>query len=93
MTSSQVSSESDPQIVFIENSYDPDTSDTEFEALMVYLIREQGKLRIEYDLHYLGIFPLKTWRDIIRQLGVEMHESVYNENDTKYIIFTCVKTI
>ncbi|NLE95435.1 MAG: class I SAM-dependent methyltransferase, partial [Dehalococcoidia bacterium] len=56
-------------VVFVENNYDPDPDDDQYEGTMVYLIREDGELRIETDRHILGLFPLQTWRETLAEAG------------------------
>jgi SAM-dependent methyltransferase len=80
-------------VVFIENNYDPDPDDTVFEALMVYIIHENGELRIENDLHHLGLFPLDVWRKTIREVGFEIQEAGYTEDGKDYMEFICIKPI
>jgi SAM-dependent methyltransferase len=57
------------EIVFIENYYDPDPSDTTLEATFQYLIREDGEQRMETDHHLLGLFPVRTWIDRMEDAG------------------------
>jgi SAM-dependent methyltransferase len=64
----------DIEIVFVENAFDPDTDDTSFESTFVYLIRKSSRLRVEVDRHFQGIFPLKTWRRLLRQAGFGVKE-------------------
>jgi SAM-dependent methyltransferase len=78
-------------VIFIENNYDPDPTDTIYDALMIYIIRENGKLRIEHDLHHLGLFPIETWRKLLPEIGFEVRESDYHEGDKGYIEFVCIK--
>jgi len=78
-------------VVFVENDYDPDPDDTVFEALMIYIIRENGRLRIERDLHHLGLFPLDTWRRLTREAGFDVHEAEYFEDGKDYVQFVCLK--
>jgi SAM-dependent methyltransferase len=63
----------DVEISFIENYYDPDSSDTTFEATFIYLIRKKGTLEIHEDHHLAGIFPLETWRRLLDKVGFETH--------------------
>jgi len=37
------------EVVFVENVYDPDPTDDQYETTIVYLIRDQGRLLIETD--------------------------------------------
>jgi len=79
-------------IVFVENLYDPDPSDEQYETTILYLIREHGRLRIETDHWTMGIFSLDTWRRVLRETGFEVHEGRYNAGDDEYTAFACVKT-
>ncbi len=80
-------------VVFIENDYDPNPGDTVYDALMIYIIRENGLLRIEHDLHYLGLFPLETWRKLLREVGFEIHEEKYSEDGKVFIEFVCIRPV
>jgi SAM-dependent methyltransferase len=78
-------------VVFIENDYDPQPEDDVYEATMIYLIRENGKLRVERDLHLLGLFSIDAWRKALRGAGFEIHEARYVEDEKEYVTFACVK--
>jgi SAM-dependent methyltransferase len=80
-------------VVFVENVYDPDPADEQYETTILYLIRDRGRLRIETDHWTLGIFSLDTWRQVLHETGFEVHEGRYNPGeDEEYTVFTCVKT-
>ena len=79
-------------VVFIENVYDPDPTDDQYEATIIYLIRDFGQQRIETDHWILGIFSLDTWRTVLRETGFEIHEGQYTLDGEEYTTFTCVKT-
>ncbi len=81
----------DIEVIFIENNYDPVPSDTTYEALILYLIREHGQLRIERDMHILGLFSIDTWRTLLMSVGFHIHEEVYVEDGNAYTQFVCVK--
>lgn len=81
------------EVTFIENSYDPNPNDEHFEGTMVYLIREDGKLRIETDHHTFGLFSLDVWREILAEVGFKVHEKAYVDNDKEYVTFVCFKPI
>ena len=89
--SKPVQDDGGPDVVFIENNYDPDPSDTVYDALMMYLIRENGKLRIETDLHILGLFSIDTWRRFLQNTGFQIHEEAYIEDQKTYTEFICRK--
>lgn len=80
-------------VVFVENYYDPDPADTVYEALMLYIIRENGRLRVEHDLHRLGLFSIETWRRLLRETGFEARETPYSEGGKEYTTFVCVKPV
>lgn len=40
-----------------------------YEAVMVYLIREDGELTIESDVHTLGLFPKAAWVKSLSEIG------------------------
>ena len=79
------------EVVFIENYFDPAPGDTEYDALMIYLIRENGQLRIEHDLHRLGLFSLDVWRRLLISAGFEIHAVEYAEDGKRFAEFACVK--
>jgi SAM-dependent methyltransferase len=67
-------SQDDVEIAFIENSYDPDFTDTSYESTFIYLIRRKGELEIHSDRHLCGIFKLETWLDLLREVGFEVKQ-------------------
>ncbi len=79
-------------VVFVENVYDPDPTDDQYETTILYLIRDHGRLRIETDHWTMGIFSLDTWRHVLRETGFDVHEGQYNAGEDDYMVFTCVKT-
>lgn len=79
------------EVVFIQNVYDPDPTDEQYETTILYLIREQGRLRIETDHWTMGIFSLDTWRDVLRETGFETHEGRYQAGEDEHPVFACVK--
>ena len=78
-------------VVFVENVYDPDPADDQFETTILYLIRDHGQLRIETDHWTMGLFPLATWRRVLRETGLEVHEGRYDAGEDEYTVFACVK--
>jgi len=79
------------EVAIVENNYDPDPEDTTLETTFVYLIRENGKLRIEHDFHKPGIFPLDTWRRLLKEAGFEMAERLQRLGKEDYPTFICIK--
>jgi SAM-dependent methyltransferase len=79
-------------VLFVENMYDPDPTDEQYETTILYIIRDHGRLRIETDHWTMGIFSLDTWRHVLRETGFEVHEGRYNPGEDEYTVFACVKT-
>ncbi|UCD19900.1 MAG: class I SAM-dependent methyltransferase [candidate division WOR-3 bacterium] len=90
-TQTSVSKTGTMEITFIENSYDPDPADNTFEATMVYLIRDRGKLRIEQDHHVCGTFNVDVWRHSLREAGFRVIEFPKGANAFDSPSFVCVK--
>ena len=78
-------------VVFVENVYDPDPADEQYETTVLYLIRDHGRLRMETDHWTMGLFPLDTWRGVLRDTGFDVHEGRYNAGEDEYTVFACVK--
>ncbi len=78
-------------VVFIENVYDPDPTDEQYETTILYLIRDHGNLRIESEHWTMGIFSLDTWRQVLRETGFQVHEGLYRPGEDEYTVFACVK--
>ncbi|MFH1502801.1 MAG: class I SAM-dependent methyltransferase [Candidatus Eisenbacteria bacterium] len=71
----------DVELVYVENQYDPDTSDTTYETTFVYLIRQDGRLTVETDHHTCGIFTLDTWRRLLRDAGFDALEMRFEHSE------------
>ncbi|PKK81924.1 MAG: class I SAM-dependent methyltransferase [candidate division Zixibacteria bacterium HGW-Zixibacteria-1] len=69
------------EITFIENFYDPDPADTTYESTFIYLIRTDGKLQIETDLHNCGVFPLELWPKTLKEIGFEVIETRFDHSE------------
>jgi SAM-dependent methyltransferase len=77
-------------ITFIEHIWDPDSGDTTFELLFIYLINEGNEIRLETDRHTCGLFPIETWMRLLKQVGFNANKSKSNEPGVEYFI-TCQK--
>ena len=64
------------ELTYVEYSHDPDPDDTTMETVVFYLIREEGKLRIEQDLHILGLFPKASWLNLMEETGFRVLENM-----------------
>jgi SAM-dependent methyltransferase len=70
----QTGKKGDTEITFIENYYDPDSSDTTYESTFIYLIRRRGHFDIQTDRHICGIMPLSEWRLALQEIGFFVYE-------------------
>ncbi|MBI4328296.1 MAG: class I SAM-dependent methyltransferase [Chloroflexi bacterium] len=59
-----------PGFALFEYSYDPDPTDTVFQFVMLWVLREGRGLRVEVDDHTMGLFELKRVQDILARLGL-----------------------
>ncbi len=67
-------SRGDVHITFIENSFDPDPTDTHFEMTFIYLVRKRGLLEVHPDSHLWGLFSIGTWKDLLEETGFQVKQ-------------------
>ena len=83
------------EITFLENYYDPDPSDTSFEATFIYLVRVNGQLEIHTDPHICGIFKLETWHELLKETGFKVIQKSFTEvagdRSETFPVFICTK--
>ncbi len=70
----EVHRKKDIEVTYIENHYDPNPKDTNFEVTFIYLIRHKGRLRIETDRHVCGLFHKNTWLSLLQETGFEVRD-------------------
>jgi Methyltransferase domain len=59
-------------IRYIEWTFDPDPADTIYTVDFAYLLRENNNpIHVVHDTHVFGIFPRKTWLDLLCKVGFE----------------------
>jgi hypothetical protein len=90
-TECSVRTQEDIEIVFVENYYDPDPTDTTYEGTFVYLIRHEGRLQIETDRHLIGIFKLETWPALLREAGFGVQQMEFDQEGIP--MFVCIKPL
>jgi len=82
-------------LVYIENTFDPDPSDTVVETTYVYLVRRDGGLTVEVDRHICGMFPLKVWRGLLGETGFTWTERRFEHTehgpDEEEPMFVCTR--
>lgn len=91
-TNVTVHTKNELEIVFIENLYDPDPRDTSYELTLVFLIRENNKLKIVEDRHIAGVFELGTWSDILQKVGFKVETvELEHSGDLRIPLFICTR--
>lgn len=85
----------DIEITFIENNFDPDTTDSTYEYLAIFVIRSKGKLDVQTDKHISGLFSLDTWPRLLREVGFEVEQmTLYGDVEGEdFPFFVCVKPL
>ena len=90
----------DIEITIFENNYIPQDNDSIYEATIIYLIRNKGKLEIYTDIHKLGLFDKKIWSSLLKEEGFEIKEKkeehfydeyMLEEGEYPLHIFICIK--
>lgn len=77
------SGEAAPGIRYLEWWWDPDPADTTYITQFAFLIREStGVVRIEHDVHELGLYPRGVWMEILRHVGFE--PSIHHHHHSRF---------
>jgi len=83
------------EITFIDNNYDPDPSDTNYEYTFVFLIRRDGQLEVEYDCHIAGLFTIPEWEKYLKKAGFRVinirRTPLSHENSESLPVFIGIK--
>lgn len=61
-------------ITLLENNYVLPPGDEQYEATLVYLIRQGGELDVQVDHHRLGLFTHATWEQAFHEQGLDLHQ-------------------
>ena len=92
----------DIKIIVFENNYIPSPAGTTYEATIIYLIRQKGKLEIHSDRHIIGLFKLENWLAILKEFDFEVKQIrmehsydrfILGEGKYPLIIFACTKPL
>jgi SAM-dependent methyltransferase len=65
-------SSEDEILTVVENKYDTDVTDTEYEMTFVYLYRREGKLEVLTDRHICGLFTESRVSRLLSSAGFEV---------------------
>ena len=92
----------DIEITVFENNHILNSAKTKYEAIFIYLIRQNCQLKIYSDRHVIGLFSKETWFNLFKDKKLQTKdiplENSYDEyilGDTDYpqSIFVCVKPL
>lgn len=61
----------DRSVTFIEYMGKPRPGSTTIESVFVFVIDEDGEIRVEVDRHTGGLFPTETWLGLLQAEGLE----------------------
>lgn len=59
------------ELTFVEYVHDPDPTDTQLEVVMLMLVRQTGRVRVEEDRHAVGLFSRAQWLALLAEAGFE----------------------
>ncbi|HMP73234.1 MAG TPA: class I SAM-dependent methyltransferase, partial [Kiritimatiellia bacterium] len=79
------------EVMFVETVYDSDPEDDRYEATHVYVIREEGRVRVESDTFGLGVFEEAIWQRCLEGAGFVVTKAIYAEGDEEYVTFAGLK--
>lgn len=63
----------DDELTYFTFVHDPDPSDTEFEMILLYLLRDSATRQVQVieDRHRCGLFPIERWLAMMGHAGLE----------------------
>jgi SAM-dependent methyltransferase len=85
----------DRALRYLEWSYDPDPSDTVCTTDYIFALREpDGRMHVEWDRHFEGIFPRATWLRILAEAGFDARVVPFDHSELEpgtYEVFAGTK--
>ena len=70
----------DVELTYFEHHFDPDPDDTTYEVVLIYLIRKDKVLSVEFDLHIAGIFQLELWERLLKETGFVPRQDTFGHS-------------
>jgi SAM-dependent methyltransferase len=79
-------------LTYLSYVHDPDQDDTEYELILVYLIRDQQTRAVEVieDRHRCGLFAEAEWLDLLAEAGFD---ASLIEDDKAWTLFAGTKLL
>lgn len=73
-------------VTLLENNHiDPLRPDS-YEAVLIYLIRQNGELNMHVDRHQLGLFSQASWERVFREHGLSLTQSALDDLYAPYLL-------
>lgn len=70
---------------YLEWTWDPDPSDSEYFADYIYALRdENGLIQIEHDRHIEGIFGREEWLRILHEVGFQASVETFSHSEVDH---------
>jgi SAM-dependent methyltransferase len=73
------------EVTYFQLDWDPDPDDTTMQIEMTFLVRESGRVRLERDRHFAGLFPRATWLEQLDAAGFDARERPFVEGHTLFV--------
>lgn len=70
----------DIELTYFAHWYDPDPNDSIYENIYIYLIRKNGELSVEQDLHICGMFEMAIWERLMKEVGFTSKEDTFRHS-------------
>ena len=82
------------EFTYVQYVTDVDPTDSTVETVFIYMVKENGRLKVETDRHVTGIFPLATWQDLLSQAGFDVEAKpypVYEDDGEGFLLVAMLK--
>ncbi|HEX6207085.1 MAG TPA: class I SAM-dependent methyltransferase, partial [Actinomycetota bacterium] len=71
---------------YLEWTLDPDPDDSTYIADYVFVLRDEGEVRVVYDQHVCGLFSIQEWKDALTEVGFESVEIAAGDEDREVFV-------
>lgn len=73
-------------VTLLENNHVDPYRPESYQAVFVWLIRQDGQLRIHHETHQLGLFPRRVWEEAFERAGFEMDASMIDGHYERWLL-------
>lgn len=73
----------DEELTYFTFVHDPDPSDSTFEMILLYLLRDPATRQVQTieDRHTCGLFSIEAWQQLAQRAGLEVEALAENRDD------------